>query len=356
MLVGIVGPRFSGKKTLAAYLIETHGFQLLEVTGPLASPSDRQFATFSDAVNYATSHWRCHFVMLNIQKYADFEIAFKRPFFLLVCVQAPTLVRYQRNQKYGGDDVTLCDLQLSDHGPSHKDSRALEMPLVSLEAFLALDEADLYQTIHNPAMDYSLYDFMRKAAVSVFNDGDDIPKFHQAIEKLQLSDPQHTRPSWDTYFMALCELASKRSNCMKRRVGCILVSESRVLSTGYNGTPKNVRNCNQGGCPRCNGNASCGAGLDNCICIHAEENALLEVGRDRISHQPVTLYCNTCPCLGCAKKIVQVGIREVVYAQDYGMDDLTKSLLVEAGVTMRKIDTLAVAISHGAMNALNQLH
>jgi dCMP deaminase len=58
---------------------------------------------------------------------------------------------------------------------------------------------------------------------------------------------------------------------MKRRVGCILVKNNRIIATGYNGTPRNVRNCNEGGCPRCNGNAKCGEALDTCLCIHAEE-------------------------------------------------------------------------------------
>lgn len=101
------------------------------------------------------------------------------------------------------------------------------------------------------------------------------------------------RPPWDAYFMRLASLASLRSNCMKRRVGCVLVRERRVVSTGYNGTPRGVRNCNEGGCSRCNSHGdgfgtpdangvasgvqmAMGVGLDECLCLHAEENALLE--------------------------------------------------------------------------------
>lgn len=59
---------------------------------------------------------------------------------------------------------------------------------------------------------------------------------------------------------------------MKRRVGCILVKENRIIATGYNGTPRGILNCNAGGCPRCNqGTAKCGEALDECLCIHAEE-------------------------------------------------------------------------------------
>jgi dCMP deaminase len=93
---------------------------------------------------------------------------------------------------------------------------------------------------------------------------------------------------------------------MKRRVGAILVREKRIVATGYaldlserlqsakyllryNGTPRGLTNCNEGGCSRCNGTA---ASNEACLCLHAEENALLEAGRDRI--EGATLYCNTC--------------------------------------------------------------
>lgn len=98
---------------------------------------------------------------------------------------------------------------------------------------------------------------------------------------------------------------------MKRRVGCVLVRERRVISTGYNGTPRHLANCNEGGCmreppgakmrrsqtdadlgPRCNRGDGGGVGLSTCLCIHAEENALLEAGRERIREGAI-LYCDT---------------------------------------------------------------
>jgi len=88
---------------------------------------------------------------------------------------------------------------------------------------------------------------------------------------------------------------------MKRKVGCILTKNHYIISTGYNGTPRNIANCYEGGCQRCNSNASMGTQLDLCLCLHAEENALLEAGRDKANG--ATLYCNTCPCIGCTTKI-----------------------------------------------------
>ena len=108
--------------------------------------------------------------------------------------------------------------------------------------------------------------------------------------------------------MQLASLAAQRSNCMKRRVGCVLVREKRVVSTGYNGTPRNLKNCNAGGCaftgspiswivlttpgPRCNSGQKAGIDLSTCLCLHAEENALLEAGRERIREGSI-LYCDT---------------------------------------------------------------
>ena len=128
---------------------------------------------------------------------------------------------------------------------------------------------------------------------------------------------------------------------MKRRVGCIIVKGKRIIATGYNGTPRGLLNCNEGGCMRCNSAMPCGTNLDLCLCLHAEENALLEAGRERVENgDDSILYCNTCPCLGCAKKIIQIGIREVVYSKSYGMDELTTKIFKDAGIILRQFSLL----------------
>ena len=79
--------------------------------------------------------------------------------------------------------------------------------------------------------------------------------------------------------MRLAEVAASRSNCMKRGIGAVIVQDNRVISTGYNGTPFGLINCNEGGCDRCNNNIAQGEELDKCLCLHAEESAVLEAGR-----------------------------------------------------------------------------
>lgn len=171
--------------------------------------------------------------------------------------------------------------------------------------------------------------------LQILNSHPTIPTYYTFLSTLDLPSPIRLRPTWDAYFMTLASLASQRSNCMKRRVGCVLVHHARIISTGYNGTPRNLTNCNEGGCPRCNAASGGGASLSTCLCLHAEENALLEAGRERIREGSV-LYCDTCPCLTCSVKIAQVGVKEVVYSQSYNMDEDSRRVLKEAGVELRQ--------------------
>ena len=121
-------------------------------------------------------------------------------------------------------------------------------------------------------------------------------------------------------------------------VGAIIALDRRIISTGYNGTPRGVRNCNEGGCPRCNGFAEGGTRLDECLCSHGEENAIIQVAYH--GSAPIrgsTLYTTFCPCLMCTKMIINAGIAEVVYNADYPMGDVSLALLREAGVKVRQI-------------------
>ena len=153
------------------------------------------------------------------------------------------------------------------------------------------------------------------------------------------------RPSWDEYFMQLANLASTRSNCMKRKVGCCIVSNNKVIATGYNGTPRHLLNCFIGGCKRCNVTSIDTTSeepknvhnLGTCYCLHAEENALLEAGNIRID-KSCTLYCDTCPCITCTVKIVQSGVGEVVYSQSYNMDAESIAIFDSAGIKVRQFD------------------
>ena len=144
------------------------------------------------------------------------------------------------------------------------------------------------------------------------------------------------RPSWDDYFMNIAKNVASRSNCMKRKVAAIIVKDKRIVATGYNGTPRGTKNCNEGGCPRCNSFADSGSNLGECFCSHAEENAIVQSAYHGISIKGASIYSTFNPCLMCTKMIINSGIVEVVYNVDYPLLDNVSKLFEEAGVKLRQ--------------------
>ena len=145
------------------------------------------------------------------------------------------------------------------------------------------------------------------------------------------------RPDWDAYFMELARVVATRSNCSRRHVGAVIVKSRHILSTGYNGTPYNVRNCFEGGCPRCSGAAESGAKLDECLCVHAEQNAICQAALHGHAIEGGTVYVTVSPCLTCAKLLINAGIREVVYSGEYSFLDTVKDIFRQAGVRHRRL-------------------
>ena len=147
------------------------------------------------------------------------------------------------------------------------------------------------------------------------------------------------RPSWDRYFMDIAHVVASRSNCSRRHVAAVIVKDKRIISTGYNGTPRGVKNCNEGGCPRCSDHGTqSGHNLSECLCSHAEENSITQAAYHGIAVKDATLYTTYSPCLMCAKMIINAGIKEVVYDKHYSIDNVSTALLKEAGVIIRAVD------------------
>lgn len=145
------------------------------------------------------------------------------------------------------------------------------------------------------------------------------------------------RPDWDQYFMDMAKVASSRSNCSRRHVGAVIVKDHRIISTGYNGTPRGVKNCDEGGCPRCASDTPSGSNLGDCICCHAEENAIVQAAYHGVSVKDAIIYTTFCPCLLCSKMIINAGISEVVFFEPYRFDDVSKSLFETVGIKFRAI-------------------
>lgn len=141
------------------------------------------------------------------------------------------------------------------------------------------------------------------------------------------------RPSWNRYFMEMAFLASRRSTCLRRRVGAVIVRDHQILSTGYNGAPKHTPHCAQTGCLRAKMNVPSGQMHELCRGVHAEQNAIVQAAVNGVSLKQAELYCTTQPCVICTKMIINAEIKTIYMAEDYP-DELARELLKQAGLNV----------------------
>jgi dCMP deaminase len=146
------------------------------------------------------------------------------------------------------------------------------------------------------------------------------------------------RPSWETYFMDIAILVAKRSTCLRRAVGAVVVKDRRILSTGYNGAPTKVRHCSETGCLREQMDVPSGERHELCRGIHAEQNAIIQAAFHGVPIRDASLFCTNLPCSICAKMIINAGIKMIYYLDGYA-DNMSEEMLREAGVVVVKIGT-----------------
>ena len=134
------------------------------------------------------------------------------------------------------------------------------------------------------------------------------------------------RPGTHEYFMGIALAVRARADCTGNRVGAVVVQDRRIVSTGYNGTPEGMPNCSEGGCHRCANRAQypSDTGYDLCICVHAEQNAVLAAARFGIAVEGATLYTTMRPCFGCTKEMLQAHVAAVYYLHDWVHPDPAK--------------------------------
>ena len=341
MIIGVTGYFASGKDTMAEVL-EAKGFahvslsdmireelsaRKMKITIPNLTEVGNELRRVGgpgilgeralDRLDFSRN-W----VVTSIRHPAEVEALRTRPDFVLVFVDAPQKVRFERSKARArkGDPKTLAD-------------------------FAAQEKKQLSAQGGDPAAQ-ALAACRKLADERILNSGT-IEKFAEKIAKLvtrQLFDHFLPRPNWDEYFMMMAEVAATRSNCIKRRVGAVIVHNRQILSTGYNGTPKGITNCSDGGCPRCAGGGDSGSGLGECLCVHAEENSIVQAASHGVAIRDGTLYCTLCPCSYCSKSIINAGIVEVVFAGPYKMDNVTEKLFREAGVVFRRLSSPSVSV------------
>ncbi len=331
MIIGITGNYASGKDTVAEILEKKRFFHvsfsdilreelklrkkkptrdnLISIGNELRQRygasvlAQRALVNVKDGENY---------VFTSIRNPSEVELLMKREDFIMVNVTSPDKVRFQRIVKRNreGDPKTIKELQ----------------------------QKEKLENTSNPNSQ-QLQKVAKMAKITLVNDS--------SLEKLELKTSklvedwlyklQDTRPNWDRYFMNIAEQIKSRATCMSPKKGAIIVKDSMILSTGYNGSPKNVKHCTAGGCQRCTsrhlGKIKSGVYSEPCICCHSEENSIVQAAYNGVSTKGATLYTTFTPCTTCAKMIINAGISKVV-AQTVYPDDVGTKLLAEAGVIL----------------------
>ncbi len=331
MIIGLTGKNGSGKGEVAKYLKE-RGFQYyslsdvlreeavkegIEVTrenliqlgnklraqmGPGAL-AERIFSRLDPEKNY---------VIDSMRHPSEVEVLRRRVDFMLACVSAPQRLRFER--------IKL---------------RKREHDAPTFEDFQAVETREAAST---NSTDQQLDHAIARADV-ILENGGPLKMLHDRIREVLLDfSKKQARPNWDDYFMGIAKVVALRSNCMKRKVAAVLVKDKRIISTGYNGTPRGVINCSDGGCPRCNNIDISGKSLEECLCSHAEENAIVQSAYHGVNIKDSVLYTTFSPCLTCTKMIINAGIREVIYNVEYPLSQTSLAILEQAHVPVRRLE------------------
>ncbi len=182
-----------------------------------------------------------------------------------------------------------------------------------------------------------------------------------------MAGTQRKRPDMDEYMMGIALAVRARASCKGNRVGAVIALKSRIISTGYNGTPSGMPNCDDGGCERCGnrGRFPPGTGYDVCICVHAEQNALLAAARFGIGVEAGLIYTTMRACFGCSKELLQAKVAGVRFLHNWQHPD--KGLQAEylkvqsqfpQGVVRVQVDDVdaAWAVSTSRTSALETGH
>lgn len=135
------------------------------------------------------------------------------------------------------------------------------------------------------------------------------------------------RASKDMTFIRLAENIAEQSTCRRRQVGCFLVDANHhVLSVGYNGVAKGMKHCLDEPCS--GSECKSGEGLDLCLAIHAEQNALIRCKEPNCIY---TCYTNVAPCMHCLKMLLNTSCQRIVFLSSYADSVRCKELWESVG-------------------------
>ncbi len=155
-------------------------------------------------------------------------------------------------------------------------------------------------------------------------------------KKLEEEKETYKRPSWDDYFMEVCQAISKRATCDRGRSGCIIVKNKQILTTGYVGSPVGFPHCDEAGHEFKKTYHEDGTFTNHCVrTIHAEQNAICQAAKLGVALDGATLYCKMTPCRVCAMMIINSGIKEVICEKKYHAGEESEEMFKKAGIPLR---------------------
>ena len=330
MIIGLTGKNGSGKGEVAKYLQE-RGFQYYSLSDVLREEAAKEgkpvtrdiLVELGNRIRsqhgpsvlaekiFARFDPENHYVVDSVRHPSEVSVFRRRSDFILATVRAPERLRFERLKQRGRE--------------------------MDPKTFTEFQELEAREAKSANASDQQLDQAIGMADVVLENTGP-LKMLHEKVKEVLLEfSRKQSRPDWDNYFMGIAKVVALRSNCIKRKVAAVIVKDKRIISTGYNGTPRGVKNCSEGGCPRCNAIDASGKGLEECLCSHAEENAIVQSAYHGVNISNSVLYTTFSPCLMCTKMIINAGIKEVVYNMDYPLAGTAFKLLEETSVAVKKL-------------------
>ena len=138
--------------------------------------------------------------------------------------------------------------------------------------------------------------------------------------------------------MEIATLVSRRSTCLRRQVGAVIVKDKNILSSGYNGAPSGITHCEVTGCLREKMNVPSGERHELCRGLHAEQNAIIQAAYHGTPINDSILYCTNLPCSICSKMIINAGIKKIIYKEGY-LDSLAEEMITESGIAVERLQS-----------------
>lgn len=331
MIVGLAGYPGSGKNTVAYYLVRKNFFHysLSDILREELQQRGKE-VTRKNLINLGNQLRKKHgsdvlakrvlqkvifgknYVISSIANPEEINLFKKRNDFILIFVDAPLEIRQNRikDREREKDPTKDDDIKKLDAKHSSKSSYEIQIDKCKEMADIILKNG-------------STIDDLRK-------------KVDKIIKDLNI-EIGIKRPSWDEYFMKLAYLVRERSTCLSRNVGAVIVRDKKILTTGYNGPPRGLKHCNErGGCIRDQLDIPNNQSKEITRAVHAEQNAIAQAASSGVSVEGSTIYCTNFPCFTCIKILINAGIKEIVYHEDYE-DPLSKAIIKEAKIKVRKV-------------------